>query len=51
MPPPILSFNPIPDEEGTEMNTKTGETAWRWRGFNPIPDEEGTEITLIKREN
>ena len=38
----IISFNPCPDEKGTERLT-WGPPVWERSGFNPCPDEKGTE--------
>ena len=45
--PRLLSFKPIPDEEGTEtLQQRAGRLKWSG-SFKPIPDEEGTETLLL----
>ena len=40
------SYNPLPDEKGTE-STEDGETPITYAiCYNPLPDEKGTESTV-----
>ena len=39
----IVSYNPLPDEKGTERVRIDSIRFWKQLRYNPLPDEKGTE--------